>query len=51
MACPKCEGFLSKDAVYTDQGKVDVLRCICCGVVIDALILSNRDKRYKKAPR
>jgi len=51
MGCPRCQGLLSKDAIYTDQGKVDVLRCVCCGVVLDDLILSNRHKRYKKAPR
>lgn len=51
MHCLRCSGLLVQDHCYDlldDSGQLGfkALRCVCCGDVIDPLILKHRQKRW-----
>lgn len=45
MDCEHCQGLMVQDRLYDLQDTnihCDVWRCICCGNMLDALILLNK---------
>jgi hypothetical protein len=47
MRCKRCNGLMSAESVIncaegTSQGWLEIMRCINCGCVEDAIILENR---------
>lgn len=47
MKCPRCQGFLIPDQVWssTDHiGMLPILRCLNCGETIEDEIIRNRQK-------
>ncbi|MFQ5588837.1 MAG: hypothetical protein ACE5F7_08350 [Nitrospiria bacterium] len=42
MKCPRCYGMTVNEQVYTDQGEIEVSRCIHCGDVQDKVVIFNR---------
>lgn len=41
-ACPKCQGMMVADWVFTEEGEIAMARCIRCGDMIDSVVLFNR---------
>ncbi len=51
MNCPRCEGLLLSDQVYTPEEALYVLsiwRCLNCGENFDSMILHNRIHQKEK---
>ena len=51
MRCVRCRGFMVKDQFFDildDSGHLSFYgwRCICCGNVLDPLILKNKRRRH-----
>ncbi len=51
MHCLRCSGLLVQDYYYDlldDSGhlRFKALRCVCCGDVVDPLILKHRQRRW-----
>ncbi len=47
MDCQRCHGLMVQDRAYDFQDTnihCDVYRCVCCGNLIDTLILMNQAK-------
>jgi hypothetical protein len=42
MKCPKCAGLLVQEELQEQTGHFEGLRCIQCGMRLDATILQNR---------
>ena len=43
MPCPKCKkDLLTPVKIYTDDGSLTMLSCLCCGEAIDRVVLHNR---------
>lgn len=54
MQCPRCRGLMVNEQIYTDQGGLDIARCIHCGDIIDSVVIYNRihtNFEYKKVFR
>ncbi len=45
MKCIKCGCLMSYEKFYDNADAFDGWRCICCGDIVDNVILSNRPKR------
>lgn len=46
MTCRKCDGWMCKEMIYTDQGSLVVFRCVHCGEIIDPMIVNNRRRHH-----
>ena len=47
MNCHRCHGLMVQDRAYDLQNSplyCEIWRCICCGNMFDALMLSNKQK-------
>ncbi len=44
MECPRCHGMMVNEQVYTEQGGIEIARCIHCGDVIDSVVIFNRSR-------
>jgi len=42
MKCLRCQGTLVEHNIFTIEGKIDMVRCVHCGDIIDSVILINR---------
>lgn len=42
MKCLRCRGMMVEERVVTMEGKVAMARCVCCGDLIDPVVLRNR---------
>jgi len=47
MKCTKCNCLMSYERFYGQADDFDGWRCICCGDIVDDVILSNRSKKKK----
>jgi hypothetical protein len=48
MKCMRCRGFMVPDQIFdalNTEATGQVWRCVSCGDVVDALILSHRQQR------
>ncbi len=45
MKCTKCGCFMSYQSFYDHADDFDGWRCICCGDIVDDVILRNRSKK------
>lgn len=44
MKCIRCKGYTVQEQVFTSEGSIPVLRCLCCGELIDHVIMANRNR-------
>ena len=51
MKCRRCGSIMAYEKYYGLEGEFWGLRCICCGDIIDQIILENRDSMTLEAPR
>jgi hypothetical protein len=49
--CHRCESIMIYEKFYGLQEHFWGWRCICCGDIVDSLILENRDSIAVGAPR
>jgi hypothetical protein len=45
MRCMKCNCLMSHERFYDVADAFEGWRCICCGDIVDDVILSNRSKK------
>ena len=45
MKCTKCGCLMSYERFYDRDDAFDAWRCICCGDIVDDVVLSNRSKK------
>jgi hypothetical protein len=45
MKCLRCRGMMVEEGVFTMEGKVAMARCVCCGDLVDPVVLRNRSAR------
>ena len=53
MNCHRCHGLMVRDRAYDlldTHIHCDVWRCVCCGNMFDALMLSNKQKTSTPKP-
>ncbi len=53
MECSRCRGLMVRDHVFDllDTGiHGDVWRCVCCGHILDPVILANRRRHVVQPP-
>ena len=51
MKCSRCHGFMVRDHildVLDTEIHSEVWRCICCGNIMDPIILANRSRKETK---
>ena len=54
MSCPRCQGLMVPEHFFDLSydggcGRFDGWRCLCCGNILDPVILSNRQTVLSKA--
>lgn len=42
MSCLKCRGMMVEERVITMEGGIAMARCVCCGDLIDPVVIRNR---------
>ncbi len=47
MKCTKCGCPMNYERFYDHADDFDGWRCICCGDIVDAVILRNRSKKIR----
>jgi len=56
MPCPRCAGLMVSESLEDHEGtflRCPALRCVCCGNIVDPLILRHRHLRvavYRRLP-
>ncbi len=45
MTCSKCGGVMAQEEFYSSEDSFLEWRCICCGEIVDPVILENRLKQ------
>ena len=45
MKCTKCDCLMNYERFYDKADAFDAWRCICCGDIVDDVILGNRLKK------
>ncbi|TAJ98263.1 MAG: hypothetical protein EPO39_18685 [Candidatus Manganitrophaceae bacterium] len=42
MRCLRCRGMMVEERVVTMEGGIAMARCVCCGDLIDPVVIRNR---------
>ncbi len=42
MRCLRCRGMMVEERVFTMEGGIAMARCVCCGDLIDPVVIRNR---------
>lgn len=42
MRCLRCRGMMVEERVFTMEGGIAMARCVCCGDLIDRVVIRNR---------
>lgn len=45
MKCPRCRGIMYAEKYYDYVRSFDAWKCVCCGEIIDPMILTNRMRK------
>ena len=46
MECHRCHGMMIREEIFTEQGKIPIVKCVYCGDVVDDVVLYNRTHRF-----
>lgn len=50
MRCVRCLGMVTIERIFTREGAMVMSRCVYCGDLVDAMVISNRGRSSARRP-